>query len=82
MTNDENRVKGIGSEQTVSSKVLIHTDGHADSEQLRITKVEDKWDGEIKDGLIRNALRELNSKTVPMAVSVPASVEEEERGSK
>lgn len=44
--------------------------------------MEDKWDGEIKDGPIKNALRELNSKTVPMMVHVPASVEEEERGGK
>lgn len=71
------RVKGIGSEQTIESNVLIHTVG--EGEEMRIKKVEDKWDGEIKQGPVRNALRELNSKTVPMAVSVPASVEEEER---
>ena len=78
--DEENRVKGIGSEQTIESKILIHTTGS--DKDMRISKVEDKWDGEIKDGPIRNALRELNSKTVPMAVSVPASVEEEERGGK
>ncbi|KPI38483.1 uncharacterized protein AB675_4175 [Cyphellophora attinorum] len=74
------KVKGIGSEQTIESQILIHTTG-SDSD-MRITKVEDKWDGEIKDGPIKNALRELNSKTVPVMVKVPASVEEEERGSK
>ena len=75
-----NRVKGIGSEQTIDSQVLIHTTG--EGAQMRITKVEDKWDGEIKQGAVKNALRELNSKTVPIAVSVPKSVEEEEQGGK
>jgi hypothetical protein len=74
------RVKGIGSEQTIDSQVLIHTTG--EGEQMRITKVEDKWDGEIKQGGLKNALRELNSKTVPVAVSVPKSVEEEEQSGK
>lgn len=68
----------MGSEQTIDSKVLIHTEG--EGEAMRIKKVDDKWDGEIKEGPVRNALRELNSKTVPMAVSVPKSVEEEEGG--
>jgi hypothetical protein len=80
LTQNAHRVKGIGSEQTIDSQILIHTTG-SDSD-MRITKVEDKWDGEIKDGPIKNALRELNSKTVPVMVKVPASVEEEERGSK
>jgi hypothetical protein len=69
-------VKGIGSEQTIESAVMIHTVGEGDA--MMISKVEDKWDGEIKQGPVRNALRELNSKTVPMAVKVPKSVEEEE----
>lgn len=47
---------------------------------MRIRKVEDKWDGEINQGPVKNALRELNSKTVPLAVHVPKSVEEEEAG--
>ena len=64
------------SEQTIDSQVLVFTEG--EGEQMKIKRVEDKWDGEIKQGPVRNALRELNSKTVPMAVHVPASVEEEE----
>ena len=72
------RVKGVGSEQTIESQILIHTVG--EGEQMRIKKVEDKWDGEIKQGGLKNALRELNSKSVPLAVSVPKSVEEEESG--
>ncbi|ETN41949.1 uncharacterized protein HMPREF1541_03888 [Cyphellophora europaea CBS 101466] len=72
------KVKGVGSEQTIESQILIHTVG--EGEQMRIKKVEDKWDGEIKQGGLKNALRELNSKSVPLAVSVPKSVEEEESG--
>lgn len=74
------RVKGLGSEQTIESQILIHTTGSDDN--MRITKVEDKWDGEIKEGPIKNALRALNANSVPLMVSVPASVEEEERGGK
>ena len=68
----------MGSEQTIDSQVLVHTVGEGDA--MRVKKVEDRWDGEIKEGPVRNALRELNSKTVPAAVSVPKSVEEEEGG--
>jgi hypothetical protein len=39
-------VKGIGKEQVISSKILIHT--QAD----KITKVEDKWDGNLPEGSI------------------------------
>lgn len=37
-------VKGINKEQTIASKVLIHTEGD------RIVKVEDKWDGKLPEG--------------------------------
>jgi hypothetical protein len=90
-------VKGLGSEQTITSKVLIHTDAATE----KIVKVEDKWDGKLPDGVFVNvslslhvvphstqlwqltlvrlqALRNLNSVTVPMMVSVPKSIEEEE----
>jgi hypothetical protein len=40
------KVKGIGSEQTIESVVKIHTDEKGE----RITKVEDKWNGEIPEG--------------------------------
>jgi hypothetical protein len=40
------KMKGIGSEQTIESVVKIHTDEKGE----RITKVEDKWNGEIPEG--------------------------------
>lgn len=40
------KVKGIGSEKTIDSKILIHMEGD------KISKVEDKWDGKIPDGSI------------------------------
>lgn len=43
-------VKGLGSEQTIASKVLIHTDAAKD----KIVKVEDKWDGKLPDGVFTN----------------------------
>ena len=44
------KVKGIGSEQTIQSKVLIHLD----QEGKRIAKVEDKWNGKLPDGAMAN----------------------------
>ncbi|THY25927.1 hypothetical protein D6D01_04738 [Aureobasidium pullulans] len=41
-------VKGIGKEQTISSVVNIFHEGG------KITKVEDKWDGKLPDGVIAN----------------------------
>jgi len=43
-------VKGIGSEQTISSKVLIHTS----ADGSKIEKVEDKWDGKLPDSAFTN----------------------------
>lgn len=68
----------MGSEQTIDSLVLVHTEGEGDA--MRVKKVEDRWDGEIKEGPVRNALRGLNAVSVPALVSVPKSVEEEEQG--
>lgn len=59
-------IKGIGSEQTVASKVKIHTAGEGDS--MRITKVEDRWNDNIPDGAFATAMRNLNSVTVPTLV--------------
>ena len=59
-------VKGVGSEQTIASDVVVHTTG--EGEGMRVSKVEDKWDGEIKEGPFKKAFRALN------AVSVPAMV--------
>ena len=44
------KVKGIGSEQTIQSQVLIHYD----NESKRISKVEDKWNGKLPEGGIAN----------------------------
>ena len=41
-------VKGIGKEQIIQSKVNIFTDGD------KISKVEDKWDGQLPEGSIKN----------------------------
>lgn len=70
------KVKGIGSEQTIESKIVVTTEGEGES--MRVKKLEDRWGGEIQAGPVKNALRELNSVTVPMMVSVPKSIEEEE----
>ena len=42
------KVKGIGKEQTIESKVLIYLEGDY------ISKVEDKWNGELPDSGISN----------------------------
>lgn len=42
------KVKGVGTETTISSKVLIYMDGDY------ISKVEDKWDGQLPDSGIKN----------------------------
>lgn len=41
-------VKGVGKEQTIASKVAIYTEGE------KISRVEDRWDGEIGEGGIKN----------------------------
>jgi hypothetical protein len=45
-------IKGINKEQTIQSKVLIFT------EDDRITKVQDKWDGKLPEGGIQNVSRD------------------------
>ncbi|KAK6390255.1 hypothetical protein LTR95_019686, partial [Oleoguttula sp. CCFEE 5521] len=65
------KVKGLGKETTIESKILIHTKGD------KIVKVEDKWDGKMPDSGIANAFRHLNSVTVPKFVSVPKNAEED-----
>ena len=40
------KVKGIGSEQVVESKIKIYTS----QDGTRITKVEDRWDDKLPDG--------------------------------
>ncbi|CAK3880156.1 Hypothetical predicted protein [Lecanosticta acicola] len=64
-------VKGIGKEQVIQSKVLIHTEGD------KITKVEDRWDGKLPESGIANAFQRLNAVTVPNVVGVPKNAEED-----
>lgn len=70
-------VKGLGSEQTIDSKVKIFTEGEGDN--IRITRVEDRWDDSLKEGTFRDAMKNLNSVIVPTLVTVPKSIEEEEK---
>lgn len=69
-------VKGLGSEQTIDSKVKIFTEGEGDN--MRIRRVEDRWNDDLKEGAFRDAMKNLNSVVVPKLVSVPKSIEEEE----
>lgn len=70
-------VKGLGSEHTIDSKVKIFTEGQGDN--IRIKRVEDRWDDSLKEGTFRDAMKNLNSVIVPTLVSVPKSIEEEEK---
>lgn len=48
------KIKAVGKEQVVESKVLVHTTGKG--EQERITKVEDRWNGDVPpDGFFAKA---------------------------
>jgi hypothetical protein len=39
------KIKAVGKEQVIESRVLVHTTG--EGEQQRITKVEDRWNGDV-----------------------------------
>lgn len=62
-------LKGLGTEKTIQSVVDIHTVGEEGT--LKISRVDDKWDGQIPDGPIANAFRKLNAKTVPLMTGEP-----------
>lgn len=66
------KVRGLGTEQVINSKINIHLNSEG-----RITKVEDKWDGKIPDGVFAKTWRELNSVTVPLLIKVPKNDEED-----
>ncbi|KAF4312677.1 hypothetical protein GTA08_BOTSDO11653 [Botryosphaeria dothidea] len=65
-------VKGIKKETTINSIVNISTDSAG-----KITKVEDKWDGNLPESSIANAFRRLNAVSVPKMVGVPKNDEED-----
>ena len=69
------KLKGVGLEKVINSKINIYTNSVGN----RITKVEDRWDGEIPEGAFAKALRELNSRVVPKLVKVPVSEEEDRK---
>jgi len=70
-------VKGLGSQQTVDSKVRIWTEG--EGEDMRVRRVEDRWDDRSpQDTTFKNAMRGLNGVVVRKLVTVPKSIEEEE----
>ena len=51
-------LKGIGKEQTIASKILIYYDQATG----KITKLQDKWDGQLPDSSFKNvSLRQLFS---------------------
>ncbi|KAG7008360.1 hypothetical protein G7Y79_00006g019800 [Physcia stellaris] len=66
-------LKGLGKETTIASRINIFYD----KDTGKITKVEDKWDGQLPDSSFANAFRQLNSVTVPTMVSVPKTDEED-----
>ncbi|EON69813.1 hypothetical protein W97_09076 [Coniosporium apollinis CBS 100218] len=65
-------VKGIGKEQTIASAVNIFV-----GKDGKIEKLQDKWDGKLPDSFFSNALRNLNSVTVPKMIGVPKNKEED-----
>lgn len=51
-------MKGVGKEQTIASKILIYYDQSTG----KITKLQDKWDGQLPDSSFKNvSLRQLFS---------------------
>merc|ERR1711939_285908 len=54
-------------EKVIESVIKIHTDEKGE----RIVGVEDRWNGNIPEGAIATAFRNLNSVVVPAFVSVP-----------
>jgi len=68
-------VKGVGKEQTIDSVINIFYDEPSG----KITKVEDKWDGKIPESGFRDAMRKLNSASVPKMVGVPKNDEEDRK---
>jgi hypothetical protein len=66
------KVKGIGMEKTIDSKINIYV-----GKDGKIEKVEDKWNGKLPESAFVDVLRNLNSVTVPLGVSVPKTKEED-----
>jgi len=69
------KMKGVGKEQTIDSKIKIFYD----EKDGKISKVEDRWNDELPEGGFKNAFRKLNAVTVPKMVGVPKSEEEDSK---
>ena len=69
------KVKGVGIEQTIESKVNIFVD----EKSGKIVKVEDKWNGKMPDNAVVNVFRQINSVTVPLFIGVPKTDEEDRK---
>ena len=69
----EYTVKGLGVKKIIESKIHIHT--QAD----KITKVQDKWGGQLPDNAFQDIFRKLNAVTVPILISVPKDDEEDRK---
>ncbi|PHH66335.1 hypothetical protein CDD81_7390 [Ophiocordyceps australis] len=67
-------VKGINKEQLIDSVVRIHVapDG-------RIEKVEDRWNDELPEGAVSQALRKLNGSVMSKLVKVPKTDDEDKK---
>lgn len=81
------KLAGLESEKTMESQVHIWTTveglskgqvGAGNDGKLRITKVEDRWNGgELPEGPFAKAFRNLNSVVVPAMVGVPKTEAED-----
>ncbi|KAG0649668.1 hypothetical protein D0Z07_3941 [Hyphodiscus hymeniophilus] len=67
------KVKGLGTEKTIESVIKITTDASGE----KITSVEDRWNGNIPEGPVTTAFRNLNSVVVPAFVGVPKNDEDD-----
>ncbi|KAI1100026.1 hypothetical protein F4804DRAFT_348925 [Jackrogersella minutella] len=65
-------LKGIGIGQTINSVIRIDV-----GQDGKIRKVEDRWNDKLPEGMVSDAFRKLNAKTVPTLVTVPKDEEED-----
>ncbi|KAM0801421.1 hypothetical protein BDR22DRAFT_888329 [Usnea florida] len=68
-------VKMGGMEKIIDSKINIFHD----KDTGLITKVADKWNGELPDSSFQNVFRNINAATVPYLVTVPKTDEEDRK---
>ncbi|KAI1091419.1 hypothetical protein F5B19DRAFT_493492 [Rostrohypoxylon terebratum] len=65
-------LKGVGTTQTINSVVRIEV-----GQDGKIGRVEDRWNDKLPEGVISEAFRQLNARTVPVFVTVPKNEEED-----